>query len=170
MAFALSIIGWTFFGLGITVGLALDLVGLFGNWVILGTIAVAWAVTGFEHFGLWPMIFLLVLGVLGEVLEMLAAGYGASRFGGGRGAAISSLVGCIAGAIMGTPWFPLLGTLAGAFLGAFSGAMLFELLIANKTPGASIRTGIGAALGRLGGMFAKLAVGLAMLCVAVFSY
>lgn len=170
MALVLSIIGWTLFGLGITAGLALDLVGLFGNWVILGTIAAAWVATGFAHFGFWNFFFLVALGVLGEILEMLAAGYGASRFGGGRGAALASLVGCIAGAIIGTPWFPLVGTLAGALVGAFAGATLFELLIANKTPGASARTGFGAALGRMGGVLAKLTIGLAMLAVAALSY
>lgn len=170
MAIALSIIGWTFFCVFILAGLALNLVGLFGNWVILGTVVAAWAFTGFQHFGLWSLFFMLLLATLGEVIEMLAASYGAARFGGGRGAALASLVGCIVGAIVGTPWFPLVGTLAGAIAGAFVGAMLYELLVAEKTAGASVRTGFGAALGRIGGVFAKLAVGLAMLVVAVFGY
>lgn len=170
MTLALTITGWTLFGLAILVGLALNLVGLFGNWVILGAVVAAWAITGFQHFGLWSITFMLLLGVLGEVLEMLAASYGAARFGGGRGAAIASLVGCIVGAIVGTPWFPLVGTLAGAIAGAFVGAMLYELLVAEKTAEASVRTGFGAALGRIGGVFAKLAVGFAMLVIAALGY
>ncbi|MCK5862891.1 MAG: DUF456 domain-containing protein [Candidatus Hydrogenedentes bacterium] len=170
MSIILAITGWTLFVLGIAVGLALDMVGLFGNWIILGVVAIAWALTGFQHFGVWSLFFMLLLATLGEVLEMLAAGYGASRFGGGRGATISSLVGCIVGAIIATPFFPLVGTLAGAIAGAFIAAVLFELLIANKTPGASLRTGVGAALGRIGGVFAKLAVGIAMLLIAALSY
>lgn len=170
MSIAVSILGWTFFALAVTAGLALNLVGLFGNWVILGTLAITWAATGFEHFGVWILALLLMLAVLGEVIEMLAAGYGASRFGGGKGAALSSLVGCIVGAILGSPWFPLIGTLAGAILGAFAGAVLFELLVEKKIASDAIRTGVGAALGRTGAVLAKVIIGLIMLVIAVWTY
>jgi len=118
----------------------------------------------------WTLLSLTALAVLGEVLEMIAAGYGAKKFGGGKGAMIASLVGCIVGAIVGTPWFPIIGTLIGACVGAFAGAALYELLIVRKTAGASIQTGIGAALGRIGGVIAKLVIGLAMLGVLAFNY
>lgn len=170
MSLIFAIVGWTFFALGITAGLILDLVGLFGNWIILGTVAAAWLCTGFHHFGVWSLLSLAGLAGLGELLEMIAAGYGARKFGGGKGAIIASLVGCIAGAIVGTPWFPVVGTLIGAVVGAFGGAALYELLIAGKTAGASIQTGIGAALGRIGGVVAKLTIGLAMLGVVIFAY
>ncbi len=170
MSLALAIIGWTFFALGITTGLLLDLVGLFGNWVILGTVAAAWLCTGFHHFGVWSLLSLAALAALGDVLEMIAAGYGAKKFGGGKGAIIASLVGCIAGAIVGTPWFPVIGTLLGACVGAFAGAALYELLISRKTTGASIQTGVGAALGRIAGVVVKVAIGLAMLAVMVVGY
>ena len=170
MSLVLAVIGWTFFVLGITAGLALDLVGLFGNWVILGTVTAAWLCTGFHHFGVWSLLSLAVLAGFGDLLEMIAAGYGARKFGGGKGAIIASLVGCIVGAIVGTPWFPVVGTLMGAIVGAFGGAALYELLIVGKTTGASIKTGVGAALGRIGGVIAKLAIGLAMLIVLAFNY
>lgn len=170
MSVVLAIIGWIFFALGITAGLLLDLVGLFGNWVILGTAVAAWLCTGFHHFGVWSLLSLAALAALGEVLEMIAAGYGAKKFGGGKGAMIASLVGCIVGAIVGTPWFPIVGTLIGACVGAFAGAALYELLIVKKTAGASIQTGVGAALGRIGGVIAKLVIGLAMLAVLAVGY
>ncbi|HDP36243.1 MAG TPA: DUF456 domain-containing protein [Candidatus Hydrogenedentes bacterium] len=170
MSLALSIIGWTFFAFGIVAGLLLNLVGLFGNWVILGTVATAWIIMRFEHFGLWTLLLLAALATLGEILELLAAGYGAKRFGGGRGAAVAALAGCIIGGIAGTPWFPLAGTLAGAVAGAFLGAILFEMLVSNKPVRASARTGVGAALGRVGGMFAKLMIGFAMLLAAARGY
>ena len=170
MSVVLAVMGWTFFAIGIVAGLALDLVGLFGNWVILGTAAAAWLCTGFEHFGIWTLVSMTVLALLGEALEMIAAGYGAKKFGGGKGAMLASLVGCIVGAIVGTPWFPVVGTLIGAIAGAFAGAALYELLIAGKTGGASLKTGVGAALGRLGGVAAKVAIGLAMLLVLALNY
>ena len=170
MTLALTIAGWTLFGIAILIGLALNCIGLFGNWIIFGAISIAWAITKFQHFTWWAVLILLALATLGEILEMLAAGYGAAKFGGGRGAALSSLVGCIVGAMVGTPWFPLVGTLAGAIVGAFTGALLYEFGIAGKTAEASVRTGIGAALGRIGGLVAKLTIGFVMLAVAFLSY
>ncbi len=170
MELALQIAGWSLFGLGILAGLALDLVGLFGNWVILGMVAAAWVLGGFEHFGLWALLGMAVLAALGEALEALAAGYGAARFGGGKGAALAALAGCIAGAVLGTPVFPLVGTLIGACAGAFAGAALYELVIVKKTADASLKTGFGAALGRMGGVAAKLIIGVLMLLVAWASF
>ncbi len=170
MSLVLSIIGWIFFALGITAGLLLDLVGLFGNWVILGAAVAAGLCSGFQHFGIWTLLSLAALALLGDVLEMIAAGYGARKFGGGKGAIFASLVGCIVGAIVGTPWFPVVGTLIGACAGAFAGAALYELLIVKKTAGASIKTGVGAALGRIGGVIVKLVVGMAMLGVLAAGY
>ncbi len=170
MSIVLATVGWIFFGLGIAAGLLLDLVGLFGNWVILATALTAGVFSGFHHFGIWTMLSLTALALLGEVLEMLAAGYGARKFGGGKGAIFASLVGCIVGAIVGTPWFPVVGTLMGACAGAFGGAAIYELLIVGKSAGASIQTGVGAALGRIGGVIVKLVIGLAMLGMLTLGY
>ena len=170
MATALAILGWTLFGLAILAGLALNLAGLFGNWVILGAVAGAWVCTGFDRFGPWTLLALGALATLGEVAETAASGYGAARFGGGKGAVAASLAGCIAGAVMGTPVFPVVGTLAGACVGAFLGAALYELLIKGKTTADSARTGAGAALGRIGGLAVKMGLGFVMLAVAAVNF
>ena len=170
MSFVLAIVGWTLFAIAIAAGVLLDLVGLFGNWVILGTAVAAGLCSGFHHFGLWTLLSLGALALLGDILEMIASGYGARKFGGGRGAIFASLVGCIAGAIVGTPWFPVVGTLMGACAGAFAGAAIYELLIVGKSAGASIQTGVGAALGRIGGVVVKLVIGMAMLGVLAVGY
>ncbi len=167
MATFLIILGWTAFVLVIVAGLLLDLVGLFGNWLILGAAAAVWVISGFEIFGLWLLAILLVLAVAGEVIEAVAAGYGASRFGGGKGAMIAAVIGCIAGAILGTPWMPLVGTLLGACLGAFLAATAYEVAVVRKNLDASVRTGFGAALGKVAGMLGKLAVGVAMVLAIV---
>lgn len=170
MSAVLAVLGWIVFGVAILAGLILDLVGLFGNWVILVALACVWAFTGFDHFGIWAMAGCLALAIAGEVIETLAAGYGAAKFGGSRGAIISALVGCIAGAIFGTPIFPIVGTLIGACLGAFAGATAHELLLMRKSASQAAWTGFGAALGKIGGMVAKLLVGLGMLLVAALTY
>lgn len=167
MSLALSIVGWTLFGLAILVGLALDLIGLFGNWIILAAFALAFVASGFEYFSWAILAVLLVLAILGEVAETAAAGYGAAKFGGSKGAAVAAIVGTIAGAIIGTPWFPLIGTIIGAALGAFLAAGLYEYIKHGKTFDDSSRVGIGAAFGKVLGLFAKTFVGFAMLLAAV---
>ncbi len=167
----MSIVGWSFFGLAILIGLGLDMVGLFGNWIILGACVIAWVATGFEHFGIWGLIFMTGFAVLGEVLETAFAGYGAKKFGGSKGSIVAALVGCILGAIAGTA-IPILviGNLIGACLGAFLGAGLYEYIKMEKKAGEAAWTGFGAALGKVGGLFAKLFCGFAMLVVIFFSF
>ncbi len=156
--------------MAILAGLLLDLVGLFGNWVILCAVGCAWLLTGFDHFGGWAIVTLFVLAILGEVVEMIAASFGATKFGGSKGAAISAMIGCIAGAIVGSPMMPLVGTLAGACVGAFVAAAAYEAAFMRKNLQGSVKTGFGAALGKIGGMLGKLLVGLLMLFVAALTY
>ena len=170
MTVVLAALGWTLFAVAILAGLILDLVGLFGNWIILGAVAAAWAATGFTHFGGWGVLALAGLAVLGEALEMVAAGYGASKFGGSRGGTAASLVGCIVGGIVGTPWFPIVGTLAGACLGAFLAATGYEYIVMEKHARGALWTGLGAALGKMAGLFAKFLTGLVMLAVAAATF
>jgi uncharacterized protein YqgC (DUF456 family) len=167
---ALSILGWTTFVLLILTGLVLDLIGLFGNWVILVAIGGLWAFTGFEHFGWIALVLMLGLAVLGEVLETAFSGFGASRFGGGRGAMVAAVVGCIGGAMFGTPIFPIIGTVIGACVGAFGAAALYEYVQMEKSVQDAAWTGFGAALGKVAGMLAKSFCGLGILAVAYVTY
>jgi len=115
---------------------------------------------------------MLLLAIVGEVIEMIAAAYGAAKFGGGKGAMVASFVGCIAGAIVFTPLIPipLVGTMIGACLGAFVGAALYEFIVMEKNTKAAMRTGVGAAPGKVAGVFAKVVVGVGILVVAVLTY
>jgi hypothetical protein len=169
---ALSITGWSLFAIAVIVGLLLDLLGLFGNWIILGAVVIAWVATGFERFGWVGLLFMTALAVLGEILETAAAGYGAAKFGGGRGTIISALVGCFGGAIVFTPLIPvpLIGTLIGACLGAFLAAALYEYIQMERMAHQALWTGFGAALGKVGGIFAKLLAGLIMLVIAAMTF
>ena len=166
----LNMMGWFLFGLAIAGGLVLNFAGLFGNWVIFGAMLGAWVFTRFRHFGLWSLAGLLALALLGEALELAAASYGAGRFGGSRGAKIAAVAGCILGAIVGTPWFPVVGTLLGACLGAFAAAGGYEYFVERRQPYAAFRVGAGAATGKVAGMIAKILVGILMLFVAAMTY
>jgi uncharacterized protein YqgC (DUF456 family) len=163
-------IGWTLFFLALLCGILLDLVGLFGNWIILGAIGILWAATGFVHFGLWSLAGMVALAALGEALEFALAGYGAKRFGGSKGSIWAALIGCLAGSVLGTPFMPVIGTLLGACVGSFAAAALYEYLNQDRQLHAALWTGMGAALGKIGGLFAKLFCGLAILAMAAAAY
>jgi len=170
VALVLTVIGWICFALAVLVGLALNLVGLFGNWVILAALVVLWMVTGFEHFGPWSLASFTGLALLGEAAEAVAAACGARTFGAGKGAMAAAVVGCVVGAVVGAPWFPVVGMLAGACLGAFGGAVAYQYLVKEKQTHEALRTGLGAAMGMVAGLFAKLLIGLVMLFVAALTY
>jgi len=170
MATALAILGWTIAVLVILVGLALDLVGLFGNWLILAALAGIWIATGFEHFGAIGIGAFIGFATLGEILEAVLAGYGAKRFGGSPGSMVAALVGTLVGAVVGSPWLPIIGTLVGACLGAFAAATLWEYLRYERTVYDSMWTGLGAAVGKIGGLVAKFVCGLSMLLAAFLTY
>lgn len=170
MSLVLAIIGWTVFGGAILAALVLNLVGLFGNWVLLVVFSVAGLLTGFEHFGGWTLGILLGLAVLGEILEAISSAVGTARYGGGKGAMTASLAGCLLGALAGTAVLPLVGTLIGACLGAFAAAALYEYLMMDKSLDSALHVGFGAALGRVAGLFLKTFVGFAMLLVAALNF
>lgn len=170
MATLLAILGWSTFVLAILVGLALDLVGLFGNWIILAAVALAWVATGFTHFSGLGIIILAVLAVFGELIEFLASSVGAARFGASKGAMVAAVVGCIAGAIIGAPFLLIIGAIIGGVLGAFVGAAGYEILMTQKDYDSAMKIGFGAAIGKLGGMLGKLAMGALMIVVAALTF
>lgn len=166
MELALEVLVWSVVGLVVVVSLGLNLLGLFGNWTILAAMAGVWLFYGMVPFGLWGLGGMVAFAVLGEVLETALAGYGASKFGGSKGSMVAALVGCILGAVAGTPLFPVVGTLIGAVAGAFAGAALYEFLQHDVGMNRSFWVGTGAALGKIGGILAKFTCGLVMLAIA----
>lgn len=159
----LSVLGWSTFGVAVICGLLLNVIGLFGNWLILIAVVAAWALTG--TFGPWITLGVLVLAIFGEALEMVMAGYGARRFGGSKGSMVAAFVGCLAGAVLLSPALPIIGTVVGAVAGAFIAAAIYEHLRHQKEVHESLWTGVGAGVGKLGGIAAKFCCGLAILAV-----
>jgi uncharacterized protein YqgC (DUF456 family) len=149
-------------------GLALNILGLPGLWlIVLSGIGYA-VVTSFLFMG-WPgVITLLVLALMGELVEFLAGSAGAKAAGASKRGMAGAVVGGLVGGIVGTPLIPIpvLGTIIGAVAGSFIGASVVEYVILQRTTGHSLRVGYGAAKGRLYGILSKSAIGLVMLLVA----
>lgn len=147
-------------------GLAVNVFGLPGLWLMVGfTILYGW-ITGWSYVGLWTIATLVAIGIVAEIVEFIAAGAGAKKAGGSRRAAWGALVGGMVGAIfLSVPIFGI-GTIIGACLGAAIGALAMEYTVHGRT-GQSLRVGAGAAWGKLLGLASKLTFGILMLLVAM---
>jgi uncharacterized protein YqgC (DUF456 family) len=110
--------------------------------------------TDFTPIGAGRLAILAVLAAAGWVLEHVAGALGARRAGGSRAA----VVGAILGALVGLAFAPL-----GLLLGAIAGELL-----TGRDPAGSVRTGIGTALGVLGGVVAHFAFALTMVGLFVW--
>jgi uncharacterized protein YqgC (DUF456 family) len=143
-----------------TVWLALDLLGLPGNWLMVGgTLLVAWLQPGM--FGLWTLVTIVALAGAGEVLELFSGVWGAQKGGAGRRGSLGAILGGLLGAILGTFLLPVpvFGSLIGACVGACLGAWILELH-GGRDSWTSLHAGIGAGVGRALGTVVKLSVGI----------
>jgi uncharacterized protein YqgC (DUF456 family) len=117
-----------------------------------GLLVAAWA-EDFHYVGTTTLILLAVLAVLSYALDVVAGAYGARRFGASPRAVSGAIVGVIVGIFFGLP-----GVLLGPFIGAFIGE-----LTERPDLNAAGRAGIGASIGMLLGVAAKLALAFAMI-------
>lgn len=135
-----------------------------GNWVILG-IAALWSFFGPEPLSWNILIVLLVMAIVGEVLEFFAGTVVAKHFGGSSKGSVGGIIGAIVGAILCAPLFFGFGALLGALGGAFIGSFSVEKLTGMETK-AAVNAATGTTLGRLGGFFIKLGLGVSMIILA----
>jgi hypothetical protein len=155
----------------------LNLVALPGNWIVVGAAALfAWLLPVEAGRGIsWTTVAVLLgLAVFGEVVEFVAGAAGAARQGASRRAIVLSIVGAVAGSIVGlgigAP-IPIIGSLVMAVLGgaggAFAGAYLGETWKGRDEP-ERLAAGRGAFFGRIWGTVGKLAVGAVMLAIVTY--
>ena len=139
-------------------GLFAVVLGLSGNFILLGLGLLVAVIGGFEHLSLVSLVVLLGLAILGEVVEAILGVATARRFGASRWGMIGTFLGGILGTVVGTAWIPVLGSLVGALVGAFVGAFIGEFLRGQQA-GPSARAGTGAFLGRVAAGAFKLGIG-----------
>ncbi|MBL9141720.1 MAG: DUF456 family protein [Phycisphaerae bacterium] len=144
-------------------GVVLQLITLPGIWLIVLAgvlyqgIAIGAGVP--PPFTWWTLGIALALGVLGEVIELVTGALGAAAGGGRTRGAAGAMLGSIMGAVIGIfvfAFIPIIGPLIGALLGAALGAFVGELSYGDRTAGQATMPAVGAAVGRVAGVMAKL--------------
>ena len=126
-----------------------------GHAFIIGG-CVLWAYASETVTSVWMWALLALLALLGSFADNIFALLGAKRYGCSRAAFWCSLLGIIVGVF----FMPL-----GLFLGPFLGAFLGEMLFAQRSVGASAKSGLGALIGTLVGMGAKFIIAGMMLVI-----
>lgn len=146
--------------LALLLGLVLIPFGLPGLWVMVGAALIySWVEPG--RIGVPTLILITGMAIVAEVLEFLAAGRYARKYGGSRRAAWGAIIGGIVGAIIGVP-VPIIGSVIGAFAGSFAGALAAELTLGSRM-GSATRVATGALIGRVVATALKVAIGVALL-------
>ena len=160
-------------------GLALNLIGLPGLWLmVIGHLIFGW-VTGWTVVGYESLLAMLLLATAAEVAEFVAGAAGSKKAGGSYRSAMGAIVGGIAGGILGAilvPFVPILNAIVGACVGSFAGAAMLELTVFRReveTTGMQWqrvgRVGWGALTGRLWGIVLKSGFGVVMLVVSLWT-
>jgi uncharacterized protein YqgC (DUF456 family) len=146
------------------IGATLILAGLIGAIVpalpgiplIFGGIWLIAGVDGFRHLGVWWLLGIALVGVIGLGFDLLPGALGAKRVGASKQAVGGALAGTVIGVFFGLP---------GLLIGPFVGALLGELAAGNSVQG-STAVGVGAWIGLLFGTLIKLVA--SMIMVALF--
>jgi uncharacterized protein YqgC (DUF456 family) len=147
------------------VGFAMSCLSLSGTWlVLLASGIVAWIRwPGFPGIGTLITFFLLCIGV--EILEAVASAWGVQKRGGSKAAGWAALGGGFLGMILGSAIpIPIVGNLIGMIAGSFGCAFLVEQAKMKKAEHAA-HVATGAVLARLGVIFLKTGITLAMILV-----
>ena len=153
-------------GLGLA-GLAMIPLGLPGLWVMVGGILAYGWLTGFRSVGVATIVIVLGIALLGEIIDNWLGFRFAKRYGGSSRSGWGALIGGLVGAVVGVP-IAIIGSVIGAFIGSFIGAALFEFSY-SRHAGIATRAGWGAVVGRAAAAAAKIALGVVIAVVGLFT-
>lgn len=142
----------------------LQLFSMPANWLVLALVALwKWA---YPLSMDWSFVIVMaVLAALAEVLEFGLQAWGAGRYGATRRGNIGGMVGAVAGAILGTPFFLGLGALAGALGGAYLGCLFMEM--PGRSRAEAQHAAKGSFVGKALGFTVKTAVGAAIVVLSI---
>lgn len=150
----------------LAVGIIMIPFGLPGTWILAGG-ALGYSLLVPNSIGIFTVVCVTILAVIGEVIEWTLTAKYTKKYGGSRRASWGAIIGAFVGAIVGVP-VPIIGSVIGAFVGAFVGAFAGE--ITGGTSGAdSVRVATGALIGRVVAAAMKVGIGVAMSAWILFS-
>jgi len=142
----------------IAIGIAGCILPYPGNAIILIGLYVASFIPNSEgiltNYPLWYWLIQITFCLLSFLVDYILPYLGAKRFKSSK----AGLWGCFVGSIIGVFFAPI-----GLFLGPFFGAFLGEILIAQRHWQQSSLSGVGAVLGFILSIFAKLIIAALML-------
>ncbi|MEN8254637.1 MAG: DUF456 domain-containing protein [Verrucomicrobiota bacterium] len=154
-------------GLLCLVGFVLSCLSLSGTWLVLAASGlVAWARWP-EFPGIGTLVAFLLLCIVVEIMEALAAAWGVQKRGGSKAAGWAALGGGFLGMILGSfiP-VPVIGNLLGMIVGSFGCAFLVEHAKMKRADHAA-HVATGAVLARLAVIFLKVGITLAMTTILI---
>jgi uncharacterized protein YqgC (DUF456 family) len=122
-----------------------------------GALAAAW-VRGFDVVGLAPLVWVALLALAAQALDLAAGAVGARVYGARRAGFWGGVLGSLAGLL----WFPPFGFLLGALVGAVGAELL-----TGRPFDEALRAGLGAFAGTLGGVVAKALILIAIAVVMI---
>ncbi len=169
----LSVLGeagvWFLFGLwtlALLVASLMTILGLSGNFIIVGLGLVHALITGFDPISWQLLLILLGMAILGEVVESFVGVAYVAKKGATRYGVLGAFLGGLVGAAAGSGVVPVVGTIVGSFLGAFGGAVLGEYYRESRTD-ESLRVGFHAFVGKMLASGFKFALAIAMIVMLV---
>jgi len=131
-----------------------------GPLLVWAGLALAAWIHDFTRVGVGVVVLLFVLNVLAYAVDFAAGALGAKKFGAGRQAVWGAALGALVGMFFGLP---------GLIFGPFVGAVLGEYAH-RRHLGLAGRAGLGAWVGFVLGVGAKLAIGFAMVGIFAWAY
>jgi uncharacterized protein YqgC (DUF456 family) len=152
----------------VVMGLSLlsTVIGLPGNWILVGAAFLVGLFTGFSKMTFVYFLLCLGLAILGEVIESLLGIVVVAKRGGSKLGVLGSVVGGFAGVVLGSGIYPPIGSVIFGFIGAFFGAVFGELL-KNPEMNIALRVGFWSFIGRMSAMAAKLSVGCVIFWIII---
>jgi uncharacterized protein YqgC (DUF456 family) len=148
------------------VALGLNIVGLPGNWVLVGTALIVALIPGFGDLT-WVYFFVILgLALLAEAIESLLGLVVVAKKGGTRWGVIGSFLGGIAGVIVGSAAAPPFGGVVLGILGAFAGAVAGEYIREQRSDQA-LKVGFWAFVGRSLAIVGKIACGVGIVWILI---
>jgi len=128
--------------------------GVPGNVLIAVNTLIYGFFTNFNSYSLSFVLTLFLIVLLVEFIEYLLIALTAKKYGASKWGITGGIVGGIGGAISGAFFTPVLGAIIGSVIGVFFGAIIFEYFRSFDLR-SSFYSGIGAFLGKIGGLSIK---------------